>query len=45
LIKKDTSMKSRFLLHHDTLSVIDELTDEQAGKLIKEIYQYSIIHQ
>ena len=31
-------MKDSFILHHDTLSVIDELTDEQAGQLIKEIY-------
>lgn len=35
-------MKNSFILHHDTLSVIDELTDEQAGKIIKEIYQFSI---
>lgn len=34
-------MKDSFILHHDTLSVIDELTDEQAGQLIKEIYAYS----
>lgn len=34
-------MKDSFILHHDTLSVINELTDEQAGQLIKEIYAYS----
>jgi hypothetical protein len=26
--------KSSFLLHHDTLGVIEELTDQQAGQLI-----------
>lgn len=35
-------MKDSFILHHDTLSVISELTDEQAGQLIKEIHAYSI---
>lgn len=34
-------MKDSFILHHDTLSVINELTDEQSGQLIKEIYSYS----
>jgi hypothetical protein len=34
--------KSSFLLHHDTLGVIEELTDQQAGQLIKEIYKISI---
>lgn len=33
--------KTSFILHHDTLSVINELTDEQAGKIIKEILAYS----
>ncbi len=35
-------MKDSFILHHDTLSVIDELSDEQVGKIIKEIYNYSL---
>lgn len=35
-------MKNSFVLHHDTLSVINELTDEQSGKLIKEILQHSL---
>lgn len=35
-------MKENFILHHDSLSVINELTDEQAGMLIKEIYAYSV---
>ncbi len=34
-------MKDSFILHHDSLSVINELTDAQAGQLIKEIYAYS----
>ena len=34
--------KSSFLLHHDTLGVIEELTDQQAGQLIKEIYKISL---
>lgn len=33
--------KSSFILHHDTLSVIKELTDEQAGQLLKAMYTYS----
>ena len=35
-------MKKSFILHHDTISVIEELTDEQAGQLIKAIYRFSI---
>ena len=35
----DMSKKS-FILHVDTLGVLDELTDEQAGKLFKAIYAY-----
>jgi len=35
-------MKNSFILHHDTLSVIEELTDEQAGQIIKEIYRISM---
>ena len=35
-------MKDSFILHHDTLSVINELSDEQAGQLIKEMYSYSM---
>ena len=35
-------MKNSFILYHDTLSVIEELTDEQAGQIIKEIYRISM---
>jgi len=35
-------MKDNLILHHDTLSVIKELSDEQAGQLIKEIFDYSV---
>jgi len=35
-------MKKSFILHHDTLNVLDELTDEQAGKLFKAIFNYHI---
>ncbi len=31
------SNKKSFILHHDSLSVLDELTDEEAGKLFKAI--------
>ncbi len=37
-----TKEKSSFLMHHDTLSVVNELSDSQAGELIKEILNYSI---
>lgn len=29
-----------FILHKDSLSILDQLTDEQAGKLFKTIYSY-----
>ncbi len=35
-------MKKSFLLHHDICNVFFELSDEDAGKLIKEIAAYSI---
>jgi hypothetical protein len=34
-----TTNKS-FIIHKDSLSILDQLTDEQAGKLFKSIYQY-----
>jgi len=34
-----TKRKS-FILHHDSLEVLNELSDEQAGKLFKAIYSY-----
>ena len=34
--------KSSLILHHDTLGVVNELSDEQAGQLIKEIYKISL---
>jgi hypothetical protein len=33
-------MKSSFILHLDSLCILDKLTDEQAGRLFKAIYQY-----
>lgn len=32
--------KKSFLIHKDSLSVVDELTDDQAGKLLKAIKNY-----
>jgi len=32
--------KKSFVLHIDSLQVVEELTDEQAGKLLKAIYNY-----
>lgn len=34
--------KNSFILYHDQKEVVDELTDEQAGKLFKAIYEYNI---
>ena len=33
-------MKKSFILHIDSLSILDELNDEQSGKLFKAIYNY-----
>lgn len=33
-------MKKSFILHIDSLGILDELTDEQSGQLFKEIYNY-----
>mgnify|MGYP003660492597 CR=1 FL=1 len=33
-------MKKSFIIHIDSLGILDELTDEQAGQLFKEIYNY-----
>lgn len=33
-------MKSSFILHIDSLCILDEMTDEMAGKFLKIIYQY-----
>ena len=35
------SDKKSFILYKDQKEVIDELTDEEAGKLFKAIYQYN----
>ena len=35
-------MKKSFILHIDSLSVLDELTNEQAGQLFKAIHNYQI---
>jgi hypothetical protein len=34
--------KNSFILFHDQKEVVDELTDEQAGKLFKAIYEYNV---
>ena len=34
--------KNSFILYHDQKEIIDELSDEQAGKLLKAIYEYNI---
>ena len=34
--------KNSFILYHDQKEIIDELTDEQAGKLFKAIYEYNV---
>ena len=34
--------KKSFILYHDQKEVIDELDDEQAGKLFKAIYDYNV---
>jgi hypothetical protein len=35
-------MKKSFILHLDSLEILNELTDEQAGKLLKACYDYNI---
>jgi len=35
-----TSKRKSFVLHKDSLEILTDLTDEQAGKLIKAIYAY-----
>ena len=34
--------KNSFILYHDQKEIIDELDDEQAGKLFKAIYEYNV---
>lgn len=34
--------KDSFILHNDSLEILDELTDEEAGKLFKAICQYHL---
>jgi hypothetical protein len=31
-----------FILHKDSLSILNKLTDEQAGQLFKAIYKYQL---
>jgi hypothetical protein len=35
-------MKKSFILYVDTLGILNELTDEQAGQLFRKIYEYHI---
>lgn len=35
-------MKTSFILHLDSISVLSQLNDEQAGQLFKAIYEYQI---
>ena len=37
-----TSKRKSFVLHKDSLEILPELTDDQAGKLFKAIYAYQI---
>jgi hypothetical protein len=34
--------KKSFYLFHDSLDILNDLTDEQAGKLFKAIYNFNI---
>ena len=36
----DNKINKSFILHKDSLSILDKLGDEQAGQLFKAIYQY-----
>lgn len=36
------SKRKSFIIHHDSLDVIDKLTDEQAGRLLKAIKAYQL---
>ena len=35
--------KKSFILHHDSLGILNKLDDAQAGKLFKAIYLYNIV--
>ena len=37
-----TSKRKSFVLHKDSLDILPDLTDDQAGKLFKAIYSYQI---
>ena len=37
--------KNSFILFHDQKEIIDELSDEQAGKLLKAFYEYNVNHK
>ena len=39
---EDKAVKKAFLIYHDTYEIVSELTDEQAGKLFKAIFDFSI---
>ena len=38
----NSGKKTSFILHHDSLAVIDMLTDEQAGQLLKAMKSFNV---
>jgi hypothetical protein len=39
-MKNQTNNRKSFIIHNDSLEILDQLTDEQAGKLFKAIFYY-----
>ena len=40
-----TNDKTSFIIHHDSLEILEEMTDQQAGQLLKAIYKYQTTGQ
>ena len=38
-------MKDSFILYTEQKEVVDKLTDEQAGKIFKAIYEYALTNK